>query len=306
MKVDKEIINSLVCPVCKKRLSLFIDKKRVEGSAEAFLCEQCNSTYPVINGIPRILTDEDLDRLVKCGHGYAKIDLKKEENRIGEKVVSSKTCNKFSDYNYRRRNISSVKFRFRSRADAIREAVIELFPKGLNKILDLGSADGLLAKEIKKEIPDINFAALDIDEGLLGHNPFSPVQGNCCRMPFADDTFDAAIAAALIEHLPDPQTFLQECFRVIKPRGAIILTCPAPFFDWLATVLGKDAGHLARYGIHDLQNLCEKVGFKNVYAKKFMFSPFYIPKYLLIESFLKKIGFSFLMLNQIVACIKKR
>lgn len=302
--MDQEFIDSLICPTCKIHLSLFRDEEKKVNVSEGLHCKQCNSIYPIINGIPRILTSEDLKALVKCGHGYAQIVSKKAENRIGGETAALEENNLY-DYNYRRRNFEPVKFRLKSRAAAISDAMKELFPNGLNKILDLGSADGLLAKEISEVIPDINFTALDIDENLLEYNPFSSVQGNCCRIPFGDNTFDAATAAALIEHLPDPQTFLQECFRVIKPRGALILTCPAPFFDWLATVLGKDAGHLARYGIHDLQNLFEKVGFKNVYAKKFMLSPVHIPGHLLFESFLRKTGLSFLMLNQVTACIKK-
>lgn len=306
MKIGKEFIESLICPVCKKHLSLFRDKAKQESKSEGLFCKQCNSTYPIINGIPRILTSEDLKALVKCGHGYAQIVSKKAENKIGGETAALEENNLY-DYNYRRRNFAPVKFRLKSRAAAISDAMKELFPNGLNKILDLGSADGLLAKQISEAFPNSIFSAIDIDDVLLTHNPYSSVQGNCCRMPFADNTFDAATGAALIEHLPDPDIFLKECCRVLKPGGALFLTCPAPFYDWLATKTGhfKDAGHLARYGIPELKKLCESVGLKTVYARKFMFSPVHIPGHLFFESFFRKTGLSFLMLNQVIACLKK-
>jgi ubiquinone/menaquinone biosynthesis C-methylase UbiE/uncharacterized protein YbaR (Trm112 family) len=302
-KMDQKFINSLICPACKNKLSLQRNKAKQENVSDNLHCKKCDSVYPVINGIPRILTKEDQKTLVKCGQGYAQIAT---QNTTNKKATDSRK-NERHDYNYKRLNSAPVKFSLKCRALAISRAIMELYPHGLKNILDLGSADGLLARQIAEVIPNINFSALDLDDNLLEHNPFSSVQGNCCRMPFADNTFDAVTAAALIEHLPDPQIFLKECYRVLKPGGALFLTCPAPFFDWLATKIGylKDAGHLARYGISDLQKLCESVSFKNIYARKFMISPLYFPGHLLFESFLRRIGLSFLMLNQVLGSIRK-
>lgn len=44
--------------------------------------------------------------------------------------------------------------------------------------------------------------------------------------PFEDNLFDAVIALELIEHLYDPDHFLEEVYRVLKPSGYFILSTP--------------------------------------------------------------------------------
>lgn len=48
-------------------------------------------------------------------------------------------------------------------------------------------------------------------------------QADILTMPFADASFDAAMAAHVIEHLPDPQLALKEMVRVLKPGGMFFL-----------------------------------------------------------------------------------
>jgi len=46
------------------------------------------------------------------------------------------------------------------------------------------------------------------------------------EIPFGDGFFDAIFAGDIIEHLFDTDAFLQECSRVLKPGGAIVITTP--------------------------------------------------------------------------------
>lgn len=47
--IDKELLNILVCPVCKTDIELKNDK---------VICKQCKRQYPIREGIPIMLTDE--------------------------------------------------------------------------------------------------------------------------------------------------------------------------------------------------------------------------------------------------------
>jgi tocopherol O-methyltransferase len=42
-------------------------------------------------------------------------------------------------------------------------------------------------------------------------------------MPFADDSFDLVWALESGEHMPDKNKFMQECYRVLKPGGKLIM-----------------------------------------------------------------------------------
>lgn len=212
------------------------------------------------------------------------------------------------DYHHIRLNLPTVKFSLQCRIRAISEDIKKLFPTGVDRFLDLGSADGLLAQGINTLVPGISHIfALDMDSELLEYNPFPSVQADCSHLPFAENSFTVITAAALIEHVPAPESFLKECYRILKPGGAIFLTCPAPFFEWLAIKTGFDrisTGHRARYNLSDLKKMCIHEGFKPVISRKFMITPVYFPGHVFIESVMRKIGLSFLMLNQCAVCMK--
>ena len=43
------------------------------------------------------------------------------------------------------------------------------------------------------------------------------------EMPFADSTFDLVWSLESGEHMPDKKKFLQECYRVLKPGGTLVM-----------------------------------------------------------------------------------
>jgi SAM-dependent methyltransferase len=71
----------------------------------------------------------------------------------------------------------------------------------------------VLASDI---VPDI-FEARDVPFRQLDFN--SP-------LPFADESFDLIYSVEVTEHLHRPYDFLKECYRVLKPGGALLVTTP--------------------------------------------------------------------------------
>jgi len=49
VKLDRDILKILACPVCKGDL---------EERGENLLCKKCGRRYPIIDGIPYLLPDE--------------------------------------------------------------------------------------------------------------------------------------------------------------------------------------------------------------------------------------------------------
>ena len=46
------------------------------------------------------------------------------------------------------------------------------------------------------------------------------------RLPFNDDTFDSAGSLNVLEHVEQPEAFITELVRIVKPGGRIILSSP--------------------------------------------------------------------------------
>jgi len=54
--MKKELLNILVCPVCKRKLTLTIEKENEKEIVSGNLyCGKCNANYPIENTIPKLL-----------------------------------------------------------------------------------------------------------------------------------------------------------------------------------------------------------------------------------------------------------
>jgi len=60
--MKKELMDILVCPVCKGELKLSVDEENeaeiVTGSLH---CSKCDVTYPIVETIPNLLPPEQRD-----------------------------------------------------------------------------------------------------------------------------------------------------------------------------------------------------------------------------------------------------
>jgi ubiquinone/menaquinone biosynthesis C-methylase UbiE len=54
----------------------------------------------------------------------------------------------------------------------------------------------------------------------------SLVQADVEQLPFADQSFDAAVCSEVAEHVPDDNAVVSEIARVLRPNGLLFLTVP--------------------------------------------------------------------------------
>lgn len=102
------------------------------------------------------------------------------------------------------------------------------------KVLDIGSGPGLLAHEVAAEVGAVGWVAgIDPSESMLalarrrrpprGAAEISFVAGGACAVPFADASFDAAVATQVYEYVHDMPAALGEAFRVLRPGGRLLV-----------------------------------------------------------------------------------
>lgn len=98
------------------------------------------------------------------------------------------------------------------------------------KILDAGCGDGAILANLKKLCSSIEMYGVDIPEKgcrIAAERDITTKLADLnYEIPFKDDFFDFIIAHEVIEHLIDPDKFLEECNRVLKKEGYLIITTP--------------------------------------------------------------------------------
>lgn len=101
-----------------------------------------------------------------------------------------------------------------------------------NKIvLDIASGAGygtaLLADKARKITGmDYSDEAVEYSNGLYSKKNLEFIQGDAQKMPFKDSTFDVVVSLETIEHLPEPEKFVKEVVRVLKPDGLFYVSTP--------------------------------------------------------------------------------
>ncbi len=58
------------------------------------------------------------------------------------------------------------------------------------------------------------------------HQPGVTHSIDICRIPFADETYDVAMAHHVLEHIDDDRRAMRELFRILRPDGVAILSVP--------------------------------------------------------------------------------
>lgn len=87
------------------------------------------------------------------------------------------------------------------------------------------------------------------------------------RFPFNDQMFDVVFSKSLIEHLFNPENFMRECYRVLKPGGRIIIMTP----DWISQqkIFFDDYTHRQPYTVTAVRDILHIFGFKEIISEHF-------------------------------------
>jgi SAM-dependent methyltransferase len=95
-----------------------------------------------------------------------------------------------------------------------------------------------------------------VDLGIDGACPDVVADG--AALPFAAGAFDLVFSSQVLEHVPDDQGVLQECARVLRPGGQLVLSVP---FYW---PLHEEPHDFRRFTNHGLRCLLQQAGFGRV------------------------------------------
>jgi len=122
-------------------------------------------------------------------------------------------------------------------------------------VYDLGCGE----RPYEEDILKVADKYIGVDWGGTLHNLKADIVSNLNKpLPIDSETADTVTSFQVMEHLCEPQTMLNEAFRILKSGGNILLTVP---FQWWVHEAPHDYFRYTPYG---LKYMFEKSGFTDI------------------------------------------
>lgn len=196
VRVGQETIDILQCPGCCGQL--------IE-SDEEFGCESCDCVFPIANGIPILVVPEkslfDIETFTNNDPTFFRPVGRTRE--FISSIVPDVSLNVSSDKVY----------------EQMRDQL--LAHSDCPQILVVGG--GVVGGGMDCLVDDPQIKLIETDAAIA---PRTNLVCDGHDLPFADQSVDAVIVQAVLEHVVDPHRCVAEIFRVLKPGGLVYSDTP--------------------------------------------------------------------------------
>lgn len=140
------------------------------------------------------------------------------------------------------------------------------------RVVDLGCGASPYKEDILKVADE--YIGVDWENSFHEQRNVNVFANLAERLPFEDGFADTVVSFQVMEHLPEPDFFLSECHRILRPGGQMFLTVP---FMWHVHESPYDYFRYTRYGLRYLLEknsfveieIYENTGFWQMWVLKF-------------------------------------
>ena len=204
-----------------------------------------------------------LDQLVSCKHcglQYLNPRLRADVILKGYSVGSDETF------------VSQIEGRERTFAKSLK--LIERYAHQHGRLLDIGTAGGSFMAVAKRAGWTVEGCEPNqwMCEWANKHYGLSIVPGTVFDMSLHPESFDVVSLWDVLEHTPDPKSTLQECYRVLKPEGILLVNYP-DIDSLVARLMGRRwvfllSVHLYYFTTRTLSEMLKRLGFRVVEIRR--------------------------------------
>jgi SAM-dependent methyltransferase/uncharacterized protein YbaR (Trm112 family) len=198
----------LACPACGSEL--------LGSDAASFVCSKCKATYPILNGIPRLVPPGWFDSVE--GKWGAE-EMEHWEHEYGDRLGNNNDPG--AGLRWENRTLPRDRNLFRRlRALPSQERL---------RVLDVGCGAADTMRDLLPNVPgavyvgtDLSLNALQFAAQNVPHATF--IQAATQALPFRRQAFDVLLVLGVMHHLPDPAKATRELVeRHLRPHGALLL-----------------------------------------------------------------------------------
>lgn len=199
-KINNEIISLTCCPVCHNKL---------EVSNNEYVCVNnlCNIHYPTVDGIPILLNESTSVFTFKDFTSRNTTYFYTEQKNTLRDIIFkfTPTINKNVKASENFKNFEKLLLQRSNRP----------------KVLVLGGS--IIGEGMESLINNDSFEMVETD---ISFGPRTNMICDAHEIPFEDNSFDAVIVQAVLEHLLDPYRCVEEIYRVLTVDGIVYAETP--------------------------------------------------------------------------------
>jgi len=229
--MKRNLTSFLVCPVCKKELSLNVFEETEEGIKEGMFTCSCGQFFPIVNFIPRILAG---DLRAMLYDQFPDFFLKYKNNIPQEKInfqitpetqKKKETSNSFA---YEWEKFSKMIKEWKENFDFYFEPVGNADSLKEKIFLEVGCGKGrhtFYASKIAKEIVAVDFGRA-VDVAYLNNKNIPNahfIQADIYNLPFKNNFFDFVFCLGVLHHLPTPEQGFRKLVNLVNNGGGILI-----------------------------------------------------------------------------------
>ncbi len=155
------------------------------------------------------------------------------------------------------------------------DVLAELEREEFADLLDCGCGTAPMLSLLKEKYPDKKYTGIDLTPKMIEAakakhmDNVEFVVGDCEKLPFDENSFDAVICCQSFHHYPNVQDFFNSVYRVLRPGGRLVLrdmTSEYAPVRWLmnhveiplVNLTGHGDVHV--YGRDEVARLCQNAG----------------------------------------------
>lgn len=143
--------------------------------------------------------------------------------------------------------------------------------KNIKKSLDIGTGNGAMLRALSTLIPNIELWAQDLSSNSLHElEEISGFKGLLTQsLDEIGDKFDLVSMIHVLEHVPNPVSFLKEAKKLLKPSGHLIVNIPDATLNPIDLLV---TDHCSHFGLNSIMGVVRSAGLHIAFARNDLLS----------------------------------